>query len=103
MDNLKGLVKKTVNDEQLIELALSVSAHHMQQENHPTKNIADRVIIAYILMKNGDPNLSDEKITDEYASLITGHILNDGVQKGEIEVTFDDDGEIRYKIPDDQE
>lgn len=94
----RSLVKLAANDEQLLKIALCVSAKYFSDNDSPVRAISDRIIIAYIIQRNGNPDMPDDDITEEYASLLTEYVLSEGVEKGEIEVLFDEDGEIRYRL-----
>ncbi len=103
MANVSGLVKKAVNEEELLQLALCVSAKYFQESEHPMRSLSDRVVVAYIIQESGDPEFPDDAITSRYAELLTQYVLEEGVATGDLEVLFDDDGEIRYKLSDIEE
>ena len=99
MANISGLVKKAVNEEELLQLSLCVSAKYFQEPEHPMRSLSDRIVVAYIIQESGDPDFPDDSITSRYAELLTQYVLEEGVSTGDIEVLFDDDGEIRYRLP----
>ena len=100
MANIKGLVHKAVNEEELLQIALCVSAKYFQEPDHPMRALSDRIVVAYIIQESGDPDFPNDDITARYAELLTQYILEEGVATGDLEVLFDDDGEIRYKLSD---
>jgi hypothetical protein len=103
MENISGLVKKAINEEELLQLALCVSTKYFQDPEHPMRQISDRICVAYIIQESGDPDFPNDEITERYAELLTQYVLNEGVSAGDIDVLFDDDGEIRYKLSDIEE
>jgi hypothetical protein len=92
----KGLMKRALNEEELLFLALHIISH--SKINEKTKyafTYAEKLITAYIIEKHGF-SLSNKKLEEKYIDLLADFILTESAMNNEVEVMFKD-GKISFK------
>ena len=86
------------NEQQLLDFAL----HYMALQDNPDQihPVAEQIIITYILrewQKEGKVEFTEEEVNERMCQLIADHVLTSLVNKGLVEVSFDENGEALYK------
>lgn len=87
-----------VNDEQLLEFAMSHICSVNSDEVHP---VAEQIALRYILngwAKVGKIEFTEEEVAEEYQSLIVDYVLTSLALKGLVDTSFNDDGELLYSL-----
>lgn len=91
----KGLMKRSLNEEELLFLALHIVTN--SKINEKTKyafTYAEKLITAYLIEKHG-LGLSNKELEEKYIDLLADFILTESSMNNEIEVMFKD-GKISY-------
>lgn len=89
---------KIINDEQLLDFALSHVCEKNSDEVHP---VAERIVLLYIVnefQSQGKEEFSDEEIQDRYTEMIASHVLAKLGREGLLDVDFDEQGETVYRL-----
>jgi hypothetical protein len=90
-----SLMKKALNEEQLLFIALHISSHSpIDRSSYPAFNYSEKLIVAYLMEKYG-PDIAEKELEEKYLDLIADFILTEATDNGEIEVEFKN-GKISY-------
>lgn len=111
------VLKDAVNDEEFLTMCLEICAKDplmfepegtglsINEEQYDNKEfekdaffLASKVIVWYVMLN--DLELTEDEVQDKFMEMVVDHILTGEVKKGNVEASFDDDGEIRYSITD---
>ncbi len=88
------MIAEHINDEQLLELCLS----DQHSREYDMEGISGELLTLYVMSQFPDPmSVTAEQLTEKLKELIASHILRKLVEKGQIEVTFDENGQTVYK------
>jgi hypothetical protein len=114
MSNKPLVLKDAVNDEEFLTMCLEICAkdplmfeselsidekeYDNQEFERDAFFLASKVVVWYILLKH--KGLSEPEVQDKFMEMVVDHILTEQVKKGNVQVDFDTDGEIRYSITD---
>jgi hypothetical protein len=80
------------------ELSIDEKEYDNQEFERDAFFLASKVVVWYILLKH--KGLSEPEVQDKFMEMVVDHILTEQVKKGNVQVDFDTDGEIRYSITD---
>lgn len=92
----RGLMKRALNEEELLFLALHIVTH--SKINEKTKHAftyAEKLITAYLIEEHG-LSISNKKLEEKYIDLIADFILTESAMNNELDVMFKD-GKISFK------
>jgi len=92
----KGLMKRSLNEEELLFLALHIVTN--SKINEKTKyafNYAEKLITAYLIEKHG-LGLSNKELEEKHIDLLADFILTEYAMNNELDVIFKH-GKISYK------
>ncbi len=88
------MIAEHINDEQLLELCLS----DQYSRDYDLEGISGELLTLYAMHQFPDPEkVTTEQVTEKLKELIASHLLRKLVAKGQIEVTFDENGQTVYK------
>jgi len=94
-------IKDHVNDEELLQMALQlVNFDESLDEGKPGE-----LIVAYVIdqfTKEGK-EWTDEDVEKEYSKLVWDYVVESLGKKGKIDFYINDEGEIVYTLPPDEE
>jgi hypothetical protein len=81
---------KVINEEQLLDFALSHIAERESYEVHP---VADQIVLTYVINKlvaEGKESFTEEDVQEQYSVLVLDKVLEGLVNKGLVDVAFDE-------------
>ena len=91
-------LSEVVNDEQLLDFAMSHVCERNMDEIHP---VAEQIVLRYILnewAEAGKIQFSEDEVTKKYQEMIADYVLESLTKKGFVDTTFDDNGEILFSL-----
>ena len=91
-------ISEVVNDEQLLDFALSHIAEKDTYDVHPT---AELIVITYIVSnfsKENKTNFTESDVQEKYSELVADYVVTKLANAGLVDVGFDDNGETLYSL-----
>jgi hypothetical protein len=91
-------ISEVINDEQLLDFALS---HIIERDENEVHYIAEEILLIYIinlLYKDGKDKFNEQDLIDKRSELISSYLLTSLTKKGLTEAFFDEHGEIYYGL-----
>jgi hypothetical protein len=88
-------LKEVINDEQLLDFALSHICEKDTEEVHP---VAEQIVILYIINNTKGEEFTDEYISEKYRELIADYVLCKMEKNGLIDMGIDESGEFVYSL-----
>lgn len=88
----------SVNDEQLLQLALAVESQDKEVVGEANHKFAESIIVAYCIDQLGanGSSFTEDDIAQKYKELVVDYALESLVSKGLLVANVDKDGETRY-------
>jgi hypothetical protein len=84
-----------VNDEQLLDFALS---HICERDSDDVHSVANSILVRYAANSMDAAGWSEEELNQRCSELIAEHVISDLMKKDLVDYRIREDGEIVYEV-----